>query len=275
MQSNCLILSLHRVGYPPPNAKIRGLFTSPELLTFQLKLLKRLGYRFATLKNAMAADVSEKVAVITFDDGYEDNFTAGLPILEKFNVPATVFVITGDVGAQNKSWEEAGEDLPASFMDWKTLRTLSARGWEIGSHAHNHIHLARYSRGHQEQEIVRSICEIEDNIGKTPVSFAYPYGSFDQKTKEVLAKTEIKLAVTTIPPSSKITPVPQDLLELGRVSIGGRLFHHYCKSVFRTLKAVDIRGLMPLPGRSRPAPAFLNRTIAAGTALSEPASALD
>lgn len=156
MPSRPLILSLHRVGLPPPNATHRCLFTTPLLLEFQIRFLKLLGYRFATLKDAVESK-DEKVAVITFDDGYLDNFTSGLPVLDRLNVPATVFVITGDVGARNRVWEEAGEKLPANFMTWEDLNILVKFGWEIGSHAHSHIHLSRYPIERQEMEIARSI----------------------------------------------------------------------------------------------------------------------
>ena len=246
MPSQILILGFHRVGYPPVNATHRNLFTTPRLLAFQLRFLKLLGFRFATLKDALKADAG-KIAVVTFDDGYEDNFTEGLPVLERFNVPATVFVITGDIGARDLSWDEAGEKLPANFMTWKALRTLSKRGWEIGSHAHNHIHLARHTRTRQAREISRSIREIRENIGESPVSFAYPYGSYDQKTLDVLRECGIKSAVTIRAATSDRPVGSEDHLELSRVCIGGRSFHHYFKSVFRTLKATGMWGLIPAP----------------------------
>src|SRR5262245_41930182 len=110
MSSQLLILGLHRVGFPPPNAKIRGLFISPRLLSFQIWLLKRRGYKFMTLRDAMSRNESKR-AVLTFDDGYADNLSAALPVLKKHNVSATLFVITGDVGKEDVVWDEAGEKL--------------------------------------------------------------------------------------------------------------------------------------------------------------------
>ena len=251
MRSQILILSLHRVGVPPSGATHRCLFTTPRLLAFQIRFVKLLGFKFVTLKEALESN-SGNHAVLTFDDGYQDNFSEGLPVLERLNVPATVFVITGDIAARGKSWDEAGEKLPADLMNWETLGILAKKGWEIGSHAHEHIHLARHPVERQEAEIRRSILEIEENLGETPVSFAYPYGSYDEATKNVLRQTPIKYAVT-INDADKREPVgEQDRLELSRVSIGGRLLHHYCKSVLRTLKATGFASLIPIP-------AFLSR----------------
>jgi peptidoglycan/xylan/chitin deacetylase (PgdA/CDA1 family) len=243
MSSNLLILGLHRVGFPPKHAKIRGLFISPKLLEFQLSLIQKMGYRFATLKQALA-NPGEKIAVITFDDGYADNYTAALPVLQKFNAPATVFVITGDVGGKDVVWSEASEDLPSDILDWKSLAKLQNQGWEIGSHAHEHIHLARYEEEEQEATIQRSIREIEKNLGTTPVSFAYPYGSYNEATKRVLKRAGIKYAVTINPAHHSINPKNEDHLELSRCSLGGKKFQHYVKSVSRTSKALGKRRMI-------------------------------
>jgi peptidoglycan/xylan/chitin deacetylase (PgdA/CDA1 family) len=86
-----------------------------------------------------------KRAVLTFDDGYVDNLTAALPLLQKHNIPATLFVITGDVGKGNGTWDEAGESLPADLLSMGMCETqLRDHGWEIASHAHEHVHLDRY-----------------------------------------------------------------------------------------------------------------------------------
>jgi len=237
MSSRLLILGLHRVGLPPRNAKIRGLFISPRLLSFQLSLLKFLGYHFLTLRDSVLAPGS-KNAVITFDDGYADNITAALPVLKKHGVPATLFVVTGDVGGEGVVWPEAGEDLPADMLSWDSLSKLKADGWEIASHAHEHVHLARYEEAKQEELIERSISEIEEKLGERPVSFAYPYGSYDHRTKRVLKRLGIQLAVTIKPASFEDDLTARDYLELTRLSLGGRHFYHYFRAILRTAKAL-------------------------------------
>jgi len=241
MSSQLLILGLHRVGFPPPNAKIRGLFISPRLLSFQIWLLKRRGYKFMTLRDAMSRNESKR-AVLTFDDGYADNLSAALPVLKKHNVSATLFVITGDVGKEDVVWDEAGEKLPADLLDWDSLAELKTNGWEIASHGHAHIHLERYSEAEQEDVILRSLDEIESRTDERPVSFAYPYGSYDQRTKRVLKRLGVQFAVTIDPARYDDDLAARDHLELTRLSVGGRHFYHYVRAFIRTAK---VAGLIP------------------------------
>ena len=237
MSSQLLILGLHRVGFPPPNAKIRGLFISPQMLAFQLSMIRKMGYRFLTMEQALS-NPNGKNAVITFDDGYADNLTHALPVLREFEAPATIFVITKNVGQKNVVWREAGENLPADILDWRSLEKLQQHGWEIGSHAHRHIHLARYNEADQESVIWQSIVEIKKNLGVRPVSFAYPYGSYNESTKKVLKRLSIKYAVTTNPTEYQDSLGKSDFLELSRCSLGGQKLHHYAKNFLRITKAV-------------------------------------
>jgi peptidoglycan/xylan/chitin deacetylase (PgdA/CDA1 family) len=242
MGSHLLILGLHRVGYPPLDAKIRGLFTTPRLLSFEIALLKLLGYRFATLRDAVKV-TDHNVAVITFDDGYHDNLTAALPVLRRHNIPATIFVITHDVGRRDVVWDEASEKLPADMVSWDALEELKANGWEIGSHAHEHVYLPGQTVEKQAELVKRSIDLIEEHLGERPVSFAYPYGGYDEATKLTLFRQGIRYAVTTDPAKFTDDVAPRDNLSLTRLCIGGRHFYHYFRVLFRTLNVTT--GFLP------------------------------
>jgi peptidoglycan/xylan/chitin deacetylase (PgdA/CDA1 family) len=205
-----------------------------------------LGFRFATLSDAMN-NTSSKLAVITFDDGYADNIQNALPILERFKAPATIFVITGDVGKRDVVWGEAGDKLPADMLTWDDLRELRSRGWEVGSHGAEHVHFDRRDAASQESLICHSICQIEERLATVPISFAYPYGAYNEATKEILHRFGIRYAVTTN--SYGQGRAATDTLELPRLSIGGRHFYHYAKVFWRTVRSIGIgdslRGLLP------------------------------
>ena len=236
MNSKILIISLHRVGRPPEGATHRGLFITPRLLSFEIWLLSKLGYKFTTLKDALLS-TSGRHAVITFDDGYEDNLSVGLPVLEKYGIPATIFVVTSDVGKQRVVWEEAGEKLPGDMLSWEDLASLQSCGWEIGSHGAEHVRFHERTVEQQKQLISRSVEDIESKLGTVPISFAYPYGFYNKDTKSALRRSGIRFAVTTEWPGPADLSSRNDLLGLKRIPIGGRSFHHFVKAALRTLRA--------------------------------------
>ncbi len=201
-----------------------------------------MGFRFSTLADAMREPFARN-AVLTFDDGYVDNMTVAKPILDEFGIPASVFVVTGDVGRRNLVWEEAGEKLPANLMTWDMLGKLAEDGWEIGSHAHEHIHLDRCSPDRQQETIERSAVDIEKRLGRRPASFCYPYGAFNDDTKKAVRTAGIQFALTSRRArSSQMSDL--DHLELDRVIVGGKNADWYFKCAFRSLRALEPRPLI-------------------------------
>ena len=192
-----LVLNYHRVGTPHPKARYRGMYVTPRLLAWQIGLLKFRGYRFETLTKAVKSGCQKNVCVLTFDDGYLDNYELGLPVLQSLQVPATVFVVTGSVGKSEVIWSEAGEQLPASLMSWEQLNELEKLGWEIGSHAADHVHLDQKPKAEQKHLIELSWAHFKASLGHTPTSFAYPYGKLNGHTLELLEALGCQAAVTT------------------------------------------------------------------------------
>lgn len=240
MRDETLILGLHRIGRPGREAVLRGLFTSEGVLRFQVRLLRALGFEFATLRDAMSRR-SGRTAVITFDDGYADN-VAALSVLRDLGVPATIFVITGDVGMRNVVWDEAGDKTPADMLSWPDLETMSRDGWEIAGHADEHVHLAERPLHEQRSTVARCLSTISRRLGASVVSFAYPYGSYSEGTKEILRDLGIRFAVTTRKPGVGDLAADSDL-ELKRLSVGGWSWHHYLRIVLRTFGVLGFSGL--------------------------------
>ena len=119
-----------------------------------------------------AAAVST-VVTIGFDDGTADQLGA-LPILQAHGMTATFFVNTGSIG-----------DAEHQHLSWADLHTLSAAGNEIAGHTLHHANLAPLPTAEARQEVCTDRNNLLDN-GFQPTSFAYPFGSFESGTEQVV-----------------------------------------------------------------------------------------
>lgn len=129
---------------------------------------------------------------ITFDDGYKDNFTNALPILEKYNTPATIFITTSNLGKQASfEWDMKYSDIErAYFLSEEEIKILSDNPLiEIGAHTHNHVRLSDLSKNDQFLEIETSKKILESIIQKKILHFAYPFGGrqdFNKVSKNIV-----------------------------------------------------------------------------------------
>jgi peptidoglycan/xylan/chitin deacetylase (PgdA/CDA1 family) len=113
---------------------------------------------------------------ITFDDGYLDNFENAAPVLERLSLPATFFVVSDWIGTGVvPAWDrQQGLELP--WMNWKHVRSLHERGFEIGAHTRTHVDLGEVSGAAACEEIFGARCELEARLDAPVELFAYPYG---------------------------------------------------------------------------------------------------
>jgi peptidoglycan/xylan/chitin deacetylase (PgdA/CDA1 family) len=117
---------------------------------------------------------------ITFDDGYLDNHDVAAPMLEKMGLPACFFITTGFIGSSTSSWWDRERGIASEWMSWDQVRSLRARGFEIGAHTISHPDLGQIDGAEAEREIVGSKAGLEAALGGPIVHFAYPYGRGDQ-----------------------------------------------------------------------------------------------
>ena len=143
---------------------------SPSEFEEQMAYLAQQGYTSITLAQLLdgmegKTSLPPKPIVITFDDGYADNAEIALPIMARYGMNATIFIIAG----------HAGEP---PYMSWEEIKAIQRTGTEIGSHTYSHEALSEINPTDQLQEVFESKKTLEAEL-QQPVGFlAYPYGKF-------------------------------------------------------------------------------------------------
>lgn len=169
-----------------------------HLFAEHLRYLQREGWTtilFKELQNAGA--LPNKSVVLTFDDGYEDNYRgAFLPLLENA-MKATWFITTDCIGG-HAHW--LGQpSTQTRMLNAERLREMHAAGMEIASHTCSHPDLSILDPDQQRLELSKAKTVLE-NLLSTPVSsLAYPFGRFNEDSVTVAEQTGYSLACTTRP----------------------------------------------------------------------------
>ena len=150
---------------------------------------------------------------ITFDDGYLDNLQNAAPILSEFGFPATVYMVSGRAG---ETLEHDSDVANAQLMNWDELRELEALGISIGGHTLTHARLSTLSSKEQMYEIDECTKLLEKKLGHSIESFAYPYGSaLDYSKESVLCVQRAGYSVGvsnrygSVQPSSSVWELPR------------------------------------------------------------------
>ncbi len=184
-------------------------YTPPDF-DAQLSNLSTKGYTTVSMDNLsdhmrFGRPLPPKPVVITFDDGYKNQLNA-LEILKRHNMRATYYIITsGDasrwcIGAGRKYDQNpsCGDD----YMNWDDISRLDRSGSiEIAAHTVDHLALPKYSLQVQQFQIGESKRVLEQKLGHPINHFAYPYGSFNANSVNLVKSAGFLTAVTTMPGS--------------------------------------------------------------------------
>ena len=142
----------------------------------QIKYLADNGYTFLFPEEIRDSDMYDKPIIITFDDGYDDNYHTAFEILKKYNAKATIFMITDSIGKEG-------------FLSGEQIRELEDSGLvRVESHSHNHTVMSQQTPAHVRIQMERSIEALREITGRVPGVIAYPFGEFNDGVKDIAAQ---------------------------------------------------------------------------------------
>jgi len=219
------ILMYHSITSMPKGTKMRSLHVPLKRFTFQMKLLKLLGYRgisMTELSPYLTGKKIGKVVGLSFDDGYKNNIDNALPILKKLGFTATIFIVSKNIGGSNH-WDTKKGMSKHQMMNEEEINHWIKSGMEIGSHSQNHIDLVQCSDETAYNEINQSKIELEKKFKVSIDNFCYPYGNFNLNISNIAKKAGYKTAVSTIRGISKTNSNP---FTLPRVTVTHHTLPH-------------------------------------------------
>ena len=160
----------------------------PEEFAAQLDYLQQNGYTTVTLQEFMRAKhgkvkLPEKPIILTFDDGYDNNYTEMLPILEAHGMKAVVYVITNEIGKEG-------------YLTLEQIKDMQRRGLEIGSHTADHIPLVMLDEEILLNQVRYSKIFLEWSGLETIYSFSYPNGEYNLELAKLVQREGYLTAVT-------------------------------------------------------------------------------
>lgn len=182
------VIVYHRINYSPKNANsvYKSLTIEPEWFEKHLQYLKENGFETIHFDDIAAyfdyaAPLPARPVLINFDDGYRDTYENALPILQKYNMTGTVFVVPNLVGKK-------------AYVTWEMVIKLRDAGMEIGSHTMWHPNLTRSKKA--EWEIFESKKTLEEKLGLPVSAFAYPEGKYNETVQGLVKAAGYKTART-------------------------------------------------------------------------------
>lgn len=196
-----IFLMLHSVADDVVDPTCANNTLRPAELEALIVNLLASGYTFQKAIDACRLPAKRSV-VLTFDDGYVDNYINLFPILKKYHVPATLFITN------------RGDEDPKNFLTREQVREMQASGLvEFGGHTANHTVLDTVSLDVAEREMRENYQWLSEVLGEAPICFAYPCGGYDDAIIRAVESIGYTYAFTM---HKKMRPVARDPYRIHR-----------------------------------------------------------
>ena len=175
-------LMYHKIGDYPPGSQLAKLWVTTADFRRQLSYLKENGYTSIDFRDWRDAEkgvkpLPEKPVLITFDDGYMNNYELAYPLLREFKMKGCIFLVYETMDKHN-SWHDPATEPWLKMLTWTQIHEMQDSGViEFGSHTMRHRNLTTLSLDEVRWELNESKRRLEEKLGREMVGFAYPYGS--------------------------------------------------------------------------------------------------
>lgn len=193
------ILLYHQIGEQPKKETNLDCFCNVERFEEQMKFLNATDIEMISLRSLVnimnnKEGFEKDYVVLTFDDGCEKFQTTVIPILQKYDIPATFYPVSGDLG-NIASWPKViNPDL--RILSEGNLKKVAESGIDIGGHTVNHIKLGEAILNDANREIINCKKHLEKVISKPLHSFSYPHGSYNNEISQLVMSLGFDCAVT-------------------------------------------------------------------------------
>ena len=182
--SKILVLNYHQIGN-----NFTPLCVPTQFFDEQMAYLKDNGYVTITpeeLYEGITGNLvlPERPVMITFDDGYIDNYTNALPVLKKYGMRATIFIVPGFT------------DNNPNYLTWNQLKEMEKSGFSVQSHTLNHRALEELPDDEIRAELLNSKLLLEKNLGHSVNFLAYPTGTYNLHIAGIAKDVGYKAAYT-------------------------------------------------------------------------------
>jgi peptidoglycan/xylan/chitin deacetylase (PgdA/CDA1 family) len=166
-----------------------NLSITPDDFAQQLAWLSQQGYTtvsMATAQHCLRGEIAcpPNPIALTFDDGYEDAYSTVLPIMQRYGMRGTFYIVNSFIGQPG-------------YMTWEQLATLRDAGMEIGAHTISHLNLTSLDQATAAYEISQSKAELDSRLGINVTSFCYPAGFYDWNIEALVQAAGYTNATTT------------------------------------------------------------------------------
>lgn len=217
------VIMYHRVIEGKEEEKgVHGTYITTKKFEEHMKYLKEKGFKtvtFEDLKNGNYRhrfDRGNKWIILTFDDGYKDNYTHAFPILKKYGFKSVIYLL-GTL--KYNKWDVDNPQNPEKvfpLMEDEEILEMQEYGIEFGGHSMTHSRMSQIDKNVAHEEIIKSRDILEKKLGRKLNCFAYPYGDRDNGVKKFVEEEGYEFAVAT---DSGDVSFQEDLYNIRRIGI--------------------------------------------------------